>query len=733
MLACALAGSMGIAASQQDSAPQGSQDTTRPAPAFFGGPPGFGPGGFGPGPGGPGMGQEIELVDQFDKNSDGWLNTTERKAAKEHLGKQRAEGQGRRFGPGGPGGPPFGPRGSAGEQPAPKPGQKVSAAEVKSHEGKPLYAPDVLRTVFLEFESPEWEKELETFHGTDVDVPAKLTVDGKSYHDVGVRFRGMTSYMMVGTGYKRSLNLSVDMAHEGQNVLGHRTLNLLNSHEDPTFLRTVLSLQIAREYFPAPKANFVRVVINGESWGVYVNAEQFNKDFVKEWFDSTKGARWKVPGNPGGRGGLEYLGEDSKEYKSIYEIKSKDEPKSWARLIQLCRVLNETPVDHLEQALAPILDLDGALKFLAWDNALANGDGFWTRASDYNLYLDEKGRFHLIPHDANETFNTGGGPGGRGGPGGPGMRGFGPGMFLAPQMVAQADTTGDEKVSKAEFNDMARAWFAKLDQDQRGSVNQQQFSENLASILPPPQGPGGSGPPPGMGRGFGPAMFIGPALFTAADESKDGSVTEAELAGAFGKWFADWDTSKSGLLSEEDIRDGLNKTIPPPDFAQGPGGFGRGDRRGPGAQGPAGQGGGGRRGFGPGGPGGPGNGGPTLDPLVSADDSRKALASRLLSVPALKARYLGYVRDIAEKWLDWNKLGPVAESYQQMIADELKADTRKDSSYEAFIAGISGETAQAPGGPAGMRRSGSLKSFVEQRRAFLLSHEQVKAATAVVK
>ena len=66
----------------------------------------------------------------------------------------------------------------------------------------------------------------------------------------------------------------------------------------------------------------MRVVINGESWGIYVNAQQFNKEFVKEWFGTTEGARWKVPGTPVSRGGLEYLGEDPAAYKNFYELKS---------------------------------------------------------------------------------------------------------------------------------------------------------------------------------------------------------------------------------------------------------------------------------------------------------------------------------------------------------------------------------------------------------------------------
>src|SRR6185436_15375451 len=213
------------------------------------------------------------------------------------------------------------------------------------------------RTFFLEFEDSDWEKQLAEFKNTDVEVTAKLTVDGKTYPDIGVKFRGMSSFGMVGEGRKRSLNLSLDFVHKDQQIGGYRTLNLLNSHEDPTFLRSVLFYDIAREYIAAPKANFVRVVINGESWGVYVNVEQFNKDFVQEWFNTRKGARWKVPGSPGGRGSLAYLGDDAADYKRIYQIKSKDEPKPWKDLIRLCQVLNETPADRLEAALEPILDV----------------------------------------------------------------------------------------------------------------------------------------------------------------------------------------------------------------------------------------------------------------------------------------------------------------------------------------------------------------------------------------
>ena len=94
-------------------------------------------------------------------------------------------------------------------------------------------------------------------------------------------------------------------------------------------------------------------------------------------------------------------------------------------------------------------------------------------------------------------------------------------------------------------------------------------------------------------------------------------------------------------------------------------------------------------------------------PLVGLNDASKPLRSKLLAVPALRERYLGYVRDIARKWLDWQTLEPRVRSYQSVIADAVKADTRKLYSFEAFRADVDGSER-------------SLKSFVERRRAYLL-------------
>jgi hypothetical protein len=225
---------------------------------------------------------------------------------------------------------------------------------------------------------------------------------------------------MVPEGYKHSLNVSLDFVNKDQKLQDYKTLNLLNLNGDASMLSSALYSHFARQYIPAPKANLVRVVINGENWGVFGNVEQFNKDFVKANYGKGQGARWKVSGSPNGDGGLRYMGDDIDEYRSRYTIKTDDNEDSWKALINLCKVLDETPPEELQTALEPILDIDSTLWFLALVVALVT--------SDYSLLQDADGRFHLIPHDMNEAIREGrGGPGGGRGRRGRPPEGFRPG------------------------------------------------------------------------------------------------------------------------------------------------------------------------------------------------------------------------------------------------------------------------------------------------------------------
>src|SRR5688500_18815553 len=128
----------------------------------------------------------------------------------------------------------------------------------------------------------------------------------------------------------------------------------------------------------------------------------------------------------------------------------------------------------------------------------------------------------------------------------------------------------------------------------------------------PMAGPGRGGPGapgggrPGGGGGFGPGMFLAPAFMNLADQDKDRKLTKEEFRGLADRWFSQWDKEKSGKVTGDQLRDGLNLLLAPPP-GMGPGGL-----RGPG---------------GPGRSGGPGGGGPPGIMLQGAEGKRNGLAS----------------------------------------------------------------------------------------------------------
>ncbi len=298
------------------------------------GPPPFGSGGGRPGGRGFGPGFEQEnLVEKFDADKDGKLNDGERKNAREYVKNQ--VGDRRR-------------QMQRGETLSETPQEKtiVEIEKTFSYDTKAdLYDEKVLRTLYLQFPNDDWFDELTDFYRTGVEVPAELIVDGVAYPSVGIRFRGNTSYMMASE--KKSFNISIDCEDDNQRLYGYRTLNLLNSNEDPSLIREVLYSRICRDYMPAPKANFVKLVVNGEYWGLYANIQQFNKDFIRDWFGTKDGVRWKVPANFSGNGALVWNGNDPANYTRNYEIKTTDAPNAWNDLIKLCEVLDKTPDDQL--------------------------------------------------------------------------------------------------------------------------------------------------------------------------------------------------------------------------------------------------------------------------------------------------------------------------------------------------------------------------------------------------
>ena len=106
-----------------------------------------------------------------------------------------------------------------------------------------------------------------------------------------------------------------------------------------------------------------------------------------------------------------------------------------------------------------------------------------------------------------------------------------------------------------------------------------------------------------------------------------------------------------------------------------------------------------------------------MDPLVGMGQDRFPLRSKLLAHPKFKTLYLQHLRHIAKTSLNWETLGPKVEQWKSLIADEVKADTRKLMTYEAF------EKATDSSSPA---KPGSVREFAEKRSEYLLDHPEIK-------
>lgn len=305
-----------------------------------------------------------------------------------------------------------------------------------------FYDPSVLTTLELQFDQTDWWAQLEANYDSQENILATLTVEDVNYEDVGVRFRGNTSYRVTQNSEKAPFNIEIDYVHEDQRLDGYKTLNLINCMQDPTFMREVLYSNTCRRQIPSAKANFIKLVINGENWGIYANVQQINVDFIKDWFPSNDGTRWRAEGGgtggagAGNRGGgfrgppqgggatggtqgggvkdgsaaLTWLGEDSSLYEAVYELKNTKLDDPWTGLIQACDILNNSPLEELTSTLDSVLNVDRALWLCAFEVIFHDDDGYvHKRGSDYALYFEpENQRLHLMQYDGNSCMRSNG-------------------------------------------------------------------------------------------------------------------------------------------------------------------------------------------------------------------------------------------------------------------------------------------------------------------------------------
>ena len=248
---------------------------------------------------------------------------------------------------------------------------------------------------------------------SDVYYPAALRFTSPLVDDaitsVGVRLRGKIGRY----ARKKSFKISFNEFVRARQFHGLRKLNLNADHNDPSLIRTKLCWDLFNKFgVPAPRANHVRLYINGEYRGLYMNVENVDKIFVKTRFGNNSGNLYKC----------NYVSEqadlvfrEDERYDLVgsgtsYEMAINQKRTDYSDLAHFIDILNNTPDHEIVPELEQVFNVEGFLKWMvvsihtgSWDDYLWNG-------SNYYLYHNlETGKFEFIPYDYDMSFGIGSG------------------------------------------------------------------------------------------------------------------------------------------------------------------------------------------------------------------------------------------------------------------------------------------------------------------------------------
>lgn len=264
-----------------------------------------------------------------------------------------------------------------------------------------LYSEDEIKVIRLTFAQANYWTLLENSEQTGVHIMATLEYNGNVWDSVGVKLKGQTSYDQLPNGSQKfSFDINMDAFVDGQDIAGFESFNLHNGFQDNSVMRDVLYKHLIRPHVPAAKACFAQLYINGANWGHYNMVEDLDSEFIRAWWWSNNGARWRAdsPAGTGGGGGpqwgdgtaaLNYLDDDTSSYQTYYTLGRSEIANPWDKLVLTCKKLETTAIGQLADTLDKCMDIDRCLWHLAAENAFADDDSYIYKGKmDYSLYWD---------------------------------------------------------------------------------------------------------------------------------------------------------------------------------------------------------------------------------------------------------------------------------------------------------------------------------------------------------
>jgi len=238
---------------------------------------------------------------------------------------------------------------------------------------------------------------------SDYEYPASFRYVSSLFSDsieqVGFRLRGNTSRYSAKKSFKVAFNSFIS----GQKWKGLEKLNLNGEHNDPSIMRSRMSNQLLKYAgVPCSRTSYVRLYVNEEYKGLYLNAEHIDDEFLQRRFIADdEGNLYKCFWGAD----LTYLGPNPLNYSEIYELKTNKIQNDYTGLISFIEALNNTSEEEFPCVIQELFDVDLYLRTLVMEILIGHWDGYAVNKNNFYLYQrPSDGRFVFIEYDMDNTF-----------------------------------------------------------------------------------------------------------------------------------------------------------------------------------------------------------------------------------------------------------------------------------------------------------------------------------------
>jgi spore coat protein CotH len=279
---------------------------------------------------------------------------------------------------------------------------------VFSQNGTVLFNYSTVHEIKVEFSYPDFFDTLEAhydgFNGNSTYVMATIDIDGTIIDSIGIKEKGFFSNWGMPPGsVKRPFKIDLAEYGSSEKFDGVKKINLQNGFKDPTMMHDPLCYKILRNAgVAAPRTSYAKLYFNGAYWGLYVLAEEPDKNFLEMQYPDKNGNMYKTDNTM-----LEWEGSARSSYLDNFEQKlSQSGDTSWTDLIHLHDVINNSGT-HFSDSVFNNLELTSFLKTMAVDYLTDNWDNFIGHGRNFFLYHSTTShKFHWIPWDYNLSFSN---------------------------------------------------------------------------------------------------------------------------------------------------------------------------------------------------------------------------------------------------------------------------------------------------------------------------------------